>query len=127
MAYQPTIPGTSSVVQKIAYVTNLDLTTLATTTMTYMPGMSAANTVPLFRVVRRRSGIIGIAVISVALGTDPIDATSALAGVASGIYNFRPVDSNILLGTTGDYKTTVGTANVGAATADIEVWGIVTS
>lgn len=116
--------GIQSSMYKIASLTGVDLATLATTTIPFTTGFTAANTYPNFRVIRYNTGTVGIALVSVALNGDAIDGGSGLSGLAAGKYNYRPVDSNITLGTTGNYAITVGTANLTPATADVEIWGV---
>lgn len=127
-------PGPVSVNQSylLAFARGVDVNSLATTTLTWANGMTAATTLPMFGRVKRITGTLALMVASLRLNTtiiQPITALqSALMGAAASPLNFAldTTTSATVVPGTGNWDIIVGTINGGAATIDVEIWGIYT-
>lgn len=128
------IPGPVSANQSylLAFARGVDANSLATTTLGWANGMTAATTLPMFARVKRVTGTLSLMVASLRLNTtiiQPITALqSALMGAAASPLNFAldTTTSATVVPGTGNWDIIVGTINGGAATIDVEIWGIYT-
>lgn len=115
----------------IANKTGIDANALATTTLDYRNGATAANSIPLFARVTRASGTMLLLVFSIRLNAAILHAVaapvSALMG-GSGENLLLPLNSTTASLTvpnaTGNYDVVVGTVNGTASTLNIEIYGI---
>lgn len=127
-------PGPVSINQPylLAFARGVDANSLATTALTWANGMTAATTLPMFARVKRVTGTLSLMVASLRLNTtiiQPITALqSALMGAAASPLNFAldTTTSATVVPGTGNWDIIVGTINGGAATIDVEIWGIYT-
>ncbi len=116
----------------LAFGRGVDANALATTTLTWTNNMSALTTLPMFARVKRVTGTLSLMVASLRLNTtviQPITALqSALMGAAANPLNFAldTTTSATVVPGTGNWDIIVGTINGGAATVDVEIWGIFT-
>ena len=113
----------------IASATAIDSNALATTTLTWATGMTAANTVPLFMRVSRVTGtmllLIGtLNLNSVVMQTVAAAEAAALGASASALqYPISSVLSVVPVPTVGNYGFVVGTINGSASTITVQVYG----
>lgn len=124
-------PGPVSPIQPylLANAIGVDSNSLATTTLNWANGLSAANTFPLFVRVYRVTGTISLLVASIKLNSVIIAnvlATEAaqLAATTSALqYPLSSTVSVTPMPIAGNYQITVGTINGGASTISIEIYG----
>lgn len=128
-------PAAPSAIQPylIANAVGVDANALATTSLNWAAGMTAANTFPLCIRIYRSTGTLALLIGSLKLNNVVIQAVLAaeaavLAATSSALH--YPISSTVAVQpvpTTGSYAFTVGTINGAAATLLIEVWGFKTS
>lgn len=125
-------PGPVSSVQSylLASVLGANANGLATTTLNWANGMSAANTIPLYAQVFRRSGTLSLMVATLRLNTVIVQPISALNAALLGAgadpigYSLDTTTSATVIPVAGNWDLTVGTINGGAATVDVFVFGL---
>lgn len=125
-------PGPVSPIQPylIAAGLGVNANALATTTLTWSNGMTAANTVPMFAQIFRRTGTLSLLVASLRLNAviiQPIAAlTAALLGAGADplLFPLGTTTSATIVPVTGNWDLIVGTINGGASTIDVLVYGL---
>lgn len=125
-------PGPVSPIQSylIAAGIGVNANTLATTTLVWSNGMNAANTMPMFAQVFRRTGTLSLLVASLRLNAviiQPIAAlTAALLGAGADplLFPLGTTTSATIVPVTGNWDIVVGTINGSAATVDVFVYGL---
>lgn len=117
----------------IANAIGVDANTLATTTLNFAPGMSAANTIPLCIRIYRVTGTLALMIGALKLNNITLQAVlaaeSAVLAATSSALQY-PISSTVAVQPVpiaGSYAFTVGTINGAGSTISIEVYGIKTS
>lgn len=114
----------------LASALGADANSLATTTLNWTIGMNAANTIPLYAQVFRRTGTLSLMVATLRLNTviiQPIAAlTAALLGAGADPIGFSldTTTSTTVIPVAGNWDLTVGTINGTAATIDVMIYGL---
>lgn len=117
----------------IAVARGVDANSIATTTMSWLSGSSAANTIPMVARVFRRTGTLSLMVGSLRLNSTIIQplsaASSALLGAGSDPTQFQldTTTSTTAMPVTGNWDINITTFNGTASTVDAEIWGFRTS
>lgn len=113
----------------LASGSGIDANSLATTTLIWQGGATAANSIPVLARITRQTGTLALMVGSLRLNTTIVQAisagSSALMGAAADPIQFM-LDTNTsvtVVPLSGNWDLVVGTINAGAATIRIEVWG----
>lgn len=127
-----TNPPTVSSVQSylLASVLGANANGLATTTLSWANGMSAANTIPLYAQVFRRTGSLSLMVATLRLNAVIIQPIAALASALLGVgadpigYSLDTTTSATVIPVAGNWDLTVGTINGSSATLDVFVYGL---
>lgn len=127
-----TNPPTVSPVQSylIASALSVNSNTLATTTLNWATGMTAANTLPMFAQIFRRTGTLSLLIGSLRLNAVIIQPVSALQAALLGsgadplIFPLGTTTSATIVPVSGNWDFVVGTINGGASTIDVLVYGL---
>lgn len=133
IVYNPPAAPSSIQPYLIANAIGVDANTLATTSLNWIAGMSAANTFPLFMRVYRATGTLALLVATLKLNSvviQTIAAAEALVLAATSSALQYPISSAVAvqpIPIAGNYQITVGTINGAGATISIELWGFKTS
>lgn len=117
----------------IAVARGVNANSVAATTLSWVNGASAANTIPMMARVFGKSGTLSLMVATLRLNTtiiQPISAAnSALLGSGADPVNYPlgTTTSATVMPATGNWDINVTTFNGTASTVDVEIWGIRTS
>lgn len=117
----------------IAVARGINANSLATTTLSWQNGATAANTLPVTARVYGRSGTMALMVANIQLNSTTIQpvsaASSALLGSGSDplVFPLGTTTSASVVPASGNWTVVVGTINGAGATIDVEIWGIRTS
>lgn len=114
----------------IASLAGINANSAATTTLNWAPGLTAANTLPLFARVSVATGTLSLMVASIRLNTVVVQpfsaANSVLLGSGTDPVNF-PISSAVsttVIPASGNWDLTVGTINGTAATVNVSIYGL---
>lgn len=125
-------PGPVSVnqVYLLAAARDVNANSLATTTLSWQNGMSAATTLPMYARITRKTGTLSLMTASLRLNSvivQPISAVqSALLGAGSDplVYPLSSAVSVTIVPISGNWDIVVGTINGSGATLDCELFGL---
>lgn len=132
---QLTVPSVASANQfyLISAGRGINANSLATTTLTWQNGATAANTIPIVGRVFGKSGTLSLMVASIRLNSTIIQpvsaASSVLIGAGADPVNFmlNTTVSTTVIPLSGNWDVVIGTINGTGATIDVEIWGFRTS
>ena len=116
-----------NIIRKIASVTGVDANSLASTALAFEPGLSLANAMPSFAIVKYRTGTVAAAVVRLDIGAVPVGPLAVLIGMTAT----KPSIFNVLssAGTVVDISQSLQlsctTVNTSAMTVDCDVFGAV--
>ena len=116
-----------NIIRKIASVTGVDANSLASTALAFEPGLSLANSMPSFAIVKYRTGTVAAAVVRLDIGAVPVGPLAVLLGMTAT----KPSIFNVLssAGTVVDISQSLQlsctTVNTSAMTVDCDVFGAV--
>lgn len=114
----------------IAAARGVSANSLATTTLTWLNGASAANTIPMTARVFGKSGTLALMVASLQLNSVVIQPITAASSVLLGsgadplVFPLGTNTSTSVVPVSGNWSVVVGTINGTAATIDVEIWGV---
>lgn len=127
----PTVSQTSfipkNIIRKIASVTGVDANSLASTALAFEPGLSLANAMPSFAIVKYRTGTVAAAVVRLDIGAVPVGPLAVLAGLSAtkpSIFNVLS-SAGTVIDTTQSLQLSCTTVNTSAMTIDCDVFGAV--
>lgn len=129
----PTNPGSIYQFYIIAAARGVAANSLATTTLTWLNGASASNTIPMTARVLGKSGTLALMIASIQLNSVAIQpvtaASSALMGSGADplVFPLGTTTSASVVPASGNWAVVVSTINGTSASIDVEVWGIRTS
>lgn len=126
---QPAASTHSSYGRRIASAQNINANSLASTVLSFEPGLSLSNSMPAYIIIKYNSGTFTLAVARLKIGSVVLSSLLALNGLALG----NPAIANIL--TTGwvinalvdNLQVEVTTINGSSSSFNIEVFGFVYS
>lgn len=109
---------------RIGFAFNIAGNTLATTVLTFVQGIGLGTHIPLFAVIKYRSGTLGISAVTLkANGVNISAAGVPLAGLTSGNWVMIPVAAGAIANN-GNLSIQVATAGLTSSEFDIEVFGV---
>lgn len=128
-------PSNASPIQfyLLAVARGVSANALATTTLIWLNGASAANTIPMSGRVFGKSGTLALMVASIQLNSVAIQPVTAASSVLMGagadplVFPLGTTTSASVVPASGNWSIVVSTINGTAATVDCEIWGIRTS
>ncbi len=126
----PPGPVSSTQPYLIASAVNIDGNSLATTTLNWNNGASAANTLPMYARIVRRTGTITLLVASLRLNSNIIQPITAIQSALLGSGNdpvIYPLSSLVSVTTVpiaGNWDLVVNTINGSSTTIDVSIYGL---
>lgn len=131
--FQPSLSASANQIFPIASIVGMDANALATTTLNWVAGLNAGNTMPMFVQISRLTGTLSLMIATLNLSATIIQPISAASSVLLGSssspvqFSLDTTTSTTAFPNSGNWSVVIGTINGSGATISVTVWGLKTS